>query len=229
MPEEELRDGAMLTRVDDYVEGEVLFDASRIREHRALYVDIAEGATDYGPVPSRHFVVYVPTFAWALAAVPTSLAKSIGRAVSLASWAGLLVWIVVRARRSCTGVAMAAGAFVLGAHALTYFASCARPDGVAIALAGVALERTVRRGRADALVGALFAAAALTKPNVVGCFAGVMIAELSLRGGRSALRMGLGALAVGVPSAACLHLVSGGAWLEHLVRSTILPMNAPAA
>jgi hypothetical protein len=211
------------TRVLDYAEGEVLFDASRIRDGLPLYVDLRTGALDYGPVPSRHFVVYVPTFAWALSFLPARLAAPLGRLASGAAWAGALAFIVGRARRECRRVALVGAVFLLGAYTLTSYATLARPDGVAVAIAGVAMAESVRRGGVGFWRGAALALAAWTKPNVLGSLAGAMGAELAVHR-RRALWAVLGLSAVTIPVVVLLEHVSRGAWMAHLIGSTKAPL-----
>jgi hypothetical protein len=115
-------------------------------------------------------------------------------------------------------------AFLLGILSLTYYAAYARPDGVAVALAGLALGESVRRGRVGFSAAVVFAIAAWLKPNVVGCFAGAMIAEVVVHRARVA-RATLGVLFVSVPAALVLGRASGGTWVTHLAGSTFAPMR----
>ena len=64
----------------EYVEGEVLFDASRLRDHLRLYIDPLRGAFDYGPLPSRYYVAYTPLWAWLLSHVPAGAAAVVAPA-----------------------------------------------------------------------------------------------------------------------------------------------------
>jgi hypothetical protein len=213
------------TRTLDYAEGEVLFDAARIRERLPVYFDVSRGALEYGPIPSRHFVVYVPTFAWLLAQLPASAAAPVGRLASLVVWTAALAWIAAGARRERRTAAIVGALFILGAETLTYHAALARPDGLAVALAGVALGLTVRRGRVGWAGGVLFAMAAWLKPNVIGAFTGAMLAEVIVHRTRAYAAV-LGCCAVSVPVAFLLQRVSLGVWTTHLAGSTLAPLRS---
>jgi hypothetical protein len=212
------------TRTLDYAEGDVLFDASRIRDHLPLYFDPVRGALEYGAVPSRHFVAYVPTFAWALAQLPAPMAVPIGRLVSLAAWTCALAWIALRAQRQFRITAAAGAVFVFGAYTITTFAAFARPDGVAVAITGISLAEAVRRGRVGFWGGAGFALGAWLKPNVFGAMAGALAAELVVHRAR-ALWCFLGATALSLPIAFALQRASGGMWIAHLLGSTGSPLR----
>lgn len=234
------------TRLLDGVEGEVLFEASRLRHGLRLYVDPAEGAYDYGAIPARYLVLYPPLWPKALSLLPEAHAALLARAANTAAYLGVLGFIVAWApkqRRFATALfaGLVAGTFVLG-----LYATSARPDGVAVALAGLALHRAARRAsaaapaadpvvRVDVVAGVLFALAAWLKPNVIGvmpgAIVGAMIATLS-RGARvgPALRGVLPALAamlaVSAVIAGVLTFGSGGAWALHLLASTGQPPSA---
>jgi hypothetical protein len=207
----------------DGVEGAVLFEASRIRDGFALYVDPSVGAPEYGAVPSRYYVLYPPLFSALLSGVPRGLAAAAGRWLSMLAFYGGLVFLALRARKSCRAQALVAAAFVGGAYELAEFGASARPDALAVLLATFAAERAVRRGGVDAVVGALFALAAWTKPNVIGMGAGVFVVGLALR--RGAVRGLAGAAVVSAAIALALQWSSHGAWLQHLTRATGQPMR----
>jgi hypothetical protein len=216
--------GTAFARPVETVEGEILFEAQRVRDHFALYVDPIVGAYDYGAVPSRYHVLYTPLWPCVLARLPSASALVSARIASGLAWYGLLAVIAFGAvperRRSAIAAAVwAGGTFMLVRHCAT-----ATADSVAVVVAGIALLRTLRAGRADALAGALFALAAWTKPNVIGLAAGVLLHEILVGRSRS-----LKPLAAGVAVSGALgfwtYAVSHGTWLEHLFRSTLQPAS----
>lgn len=210
----------------DGVEGDVLFEADRIRAGLPLYVDPAAGAHEYGPPPSRYLVLYPPLWSAVLSLSPAGSAHLVARAVAALAWFGLLAWIVLRAPRERRAVVGGAAAFVGGAWVLGLYGASGRPDALAILFSGLALERAARRGRLDAVAGALFALAAWTKPNVIGAAPGAIVAAAlvaappRLRAVGGALRAGAGvSLVVG----GILTDVAGRAWVAHLLASTGQP------
>jgi hypothetical protein len=212
--------GTLGTRPLEYVEGEVLFDAARIRQHLALYIDPSVGTFDYGALPARFFVLYTPIWAWLLAQIPDGAAAMVGRAVNTFAWFGFLIVVAWRAPGHWRRVAAA----FAGASFFLAFSTCsARPDGVAVILAATALWRAARAGRVDAVGGVLFALAAFIKPNVVGIAAGTLAAQLWRD--RRDLAAILGALATSLVLGLVLHAWSGGLWLLHLQRSTYQPFS----
>jgi hypothetical protein len=216
---------SMGVRPLDGVEGEVLYEAHRLRASLALYTDPIVGAFDEGPVPARFYVLYPPVWAWLLSLLPAKSAPLVGRVIACGAWFGLLAAVVLRSPRERRGpVTTAAAAFVGGVYTLTLYGAAARPDALAIALAGAGLLRAVEKKGLDGWVGALFALAAWTKPNVLGIAAGAMAAGAWLDR-RAALRTALGAILASAAMATVLHMASAGAWLEHLVRATGQPMS----
>jgi hypothetical protein len=214
----------------DTVEGEVLFEADRLRRGLALYIDPVQGAFDYGPVPARFYVLYPPVWSWVLSHLPSRIAGTAARGFDVVAWFGLLAWIACRAELRCRRTAALAAAFAASVFTLTLFAVTARPDTVALVLAGLALERSVRHGRVDVTAAVLFALAPWMKPNVVGLAAGALLASmLSSRASRAAERWTPLAAAFGVTGAmgVALQLASGGAWIPHLLRSTGQPLSLP--
>jgi hypothetical protein len=212
-------------RAMDGVEGELLFEASRIRDGLLLYTDPAVGAFDYGAVPARYYVLYPPLWAAALSVWPATWALHAGRAVSVLAWWGVLAEFALSARRPCRGAGWLAALFVGGVYSLAEFGGSARPDSVALALAGIALARSARKGEVDALGGALFALAAWTKPNVVGMGAGAVLA-CAWMAPRAAARALAGALAVTAVVVPALERASAGTWLLHLAAATGQPLHA---
>ena len=211
--------GTLATRPLDGTEGLLLFDAARLRGHLPLYVDPVAGAWDYGPVPSRTYVLHLPLWAAVLSLLPAGGAAPIGRALTLGAWLGLLAGVAIGARRGNRVAAWGGALFVAGAYPLTLFAASCRHDAPALLAAGIALLRTVDRGRPGAREGALFMLAALIKPNIVGAAAGVFARALATDR-RSALRAVAGASVVAAPVGVVLHAAGGGAWLTHLLAST---------
>ncbi|MCL2778531.1 MAG: hypothetical protein FWD73_11045 [Polyangiaceae bacterium] len=234
----------------DIVEGEVLFEADRIRSNLALYTDPAVGAYDYGPVPARYLVLYPPVWPFFLSFLPKAWAAHAARLLVFALWYGLLGWIVLRAPRQHRRAAALAAMFVAGVWVLALFALVARPDALAVLCSGLALERVSRRLSTgvkvslDAVSGGLFALAPWLKPNVVGAapgafFAVAFLAWLGARrasavGAKSPLASAWGAVAPGIAGVALvstciavtLTIVSGQAWITHLLASTGQPPSA---
>jgi hypothetical protein len=208
----------------DGVEGDLLFEASRIRAGLALYTDPLQGAADYGAIPARYYVLYPPLWAGFLSLWPSTWAETIGRLVSCGAWWGLLAWLAVTARGVCRVPAALAAAFVGGVYSLAEFGGSARPDALALALAGVALARSVRRGEVDALSAALFTLAVWTKPNVLGMGVGAMAATAFIAP-RRGLRAAAGAAGVSLVLGIVLEGVSSGAWLRHLIAGTGQPLH----
>jgi hypothetical protein len=220
--------GTLVLRPLDIVEGEILFEASRIRDKLPLYVDPLVGTHDYGPVPSRYYVLYTPLWPFLVAQLPAHLAPTVARLVSGIAWFGLLVFMAKLAaperRRSVLLAAACAG----GTYMLARNAAFAGADAIGVVVAGIALMRSARVARVDALSGALFAVAAWTKPNVIGLAAGAFLYEI-LAGKARAGKALLSAFAISTALAIWSHYVSGGAWLEHLVKSTFQPIDAARA
>jgi hypothetical protein len=215
-----------LLRVRPWIPGEaeILFEASRLRQGLALYVDPRVGEFDYGPVPTRCYVLYPPLWSWALAHVPAAHASTFARAVCTFAWFGSLGWVASRARPECRRAAWLAASAVAGVFVLALFATSGRPDAVATAVAALALSRAATRGSVGAVEGALLALAAWIKPNVLGIAAGLGLYALS-RGPGVAGAFVAGAAGVSVPIAAVLQRASGGAWAQHLVGSVVQPAS----
>ncbi len=219
----------------DGVEGDVLFEADRIRAGLALYTDPATGVLDYGPPPARYLVLYPPLWSAMLSLVPRAFAPAFGRLAASAAWFGGLAFLAWRAEPRRRAAVWSVAAFVAGIWVLALYGANARPDAVAVLASAVALERAARlsaaRGaaRVDALSGVLFALAVWIKPNVLGAAPGVFLAcLLATRGSigaraRSVLPGLAGLLLTSVAIALVLHVVSHGAWLRHLLASTGQP------
>jgi hypothetical protein len=220
--------GTAFARPVETVEGEILFEAQRVRDHFALYIDPVVGAYDYGAVPSRYRVLYTPLWPYVLARLPGAMALASTRVASALGWYGLLAVIAFGAAPERRHAAVAAAACAGGTFMLVRHCATATADSVAVVVAGSALLRTLRVGRADAFAGALFALAAWTKPNVVGLAAGVLLHEIFVGRSRS-----LKPLAAGIAVSGALgfwtYRVSHGAWLEHLLRSTLQPATLQRA
>jgi len=214
--------GTLCNRLPEYVEGQVLFDASRLRDHLRLYVDPLVGSYDYGPVPARYYVVYVPIWAWVVSLLPAGVAAPGARAIDLCVWYGVLAWIVWRSPPDNRKIAGLAVAFSASCFALVSYAASARPEAVPVVLAGIALWRATRDGRVDWLGGVLLALAAWTKPNVAGIALGLLGWPL-LTGQRRDWSGLAGAVATSAALAILLQVVSSGEWLHHLVVSIDQP------
>ncbi len=205
-------------------EGEALFEASRIRAGLPLYFDAVAGAFDYGSLPSHYYVLYTPLWPALLSPLPAGYALTIARAVTTAAWLGTLGLFVAMAPRGERRPAALLAAYFAGTYNLAIFATSARHDMLGVALAGLGLARSMRRGRVDALAGALFALGAWVKPSVLGMAAGALLAQLVMS--PQALAAGLsGALAVSGACALALTRASHGTWFDHLVRSTAQPLT----
>jgi hypothetical protein len=216
--------GLLAVRPWIYGEAEVLFEASRLRDGLPLYVDPLVGALDYGPVPTRCYVVYPPLWSWALSHVPAGYAPLVARGICTLAWFGALAWMAARARERCRRAAWLTAGGVAGIFVLALFATTGRPDALATALASIALMRAARRGTVGMAEGALLALAGWTKPNVIGIAAGLGVFALG-RGRRTAGAFAAGAVAVSLPIAGVLQWISGGTWWRHLVSSLAQPLT----
>ncbi len=210
------------TRLLEYVEGCMLFEASRLREHLPLYIDPVKGAFEYGPVPTRYLVVYPPLWSSLLSLVPEGSAIVLGRAIGALCWYGPLAWIAWGAHRRGRPLGVLATAFVGGIYTLALYGASTRPDSLAVGLAAIALERSARARRVTPGSALLFALAPWVKPNVLGIAAGAMLLDARRR--RSIASLALAALLCTLVAAA-LHLATGGAWLTHLLLSTGQPVS----
>lgn len=223
-------------RLLDGVEGEVLFEADRLRRGLPLYVDPAVGALEDGPPPARYLVLYPPLWPAVVALAPKGAAAVVGRLTATLGWFGLLAWVVARAprarRRACGLLAL----YAAGSWLLAFFATSARPDAIAVVAAGLALERTARRAGGagpglDVTSGVLLALAVWLKPNVVGMAPGVVLGAFFASRRDRGLRAALRAVTPGVLAGSAVTLVialrlgalSQGTWLAHLLRSTGQP------
>ncbi len=216
-------------RLPNDVEGQLLYEASRIRRGLPLYVDPLVGAFDDGPLPIRKYVLYTPVWPLLTSAVPTACALVAWRAVAASAWfvgiLALAAWPdpgrrAPAFRPAALLVALSYGGFFLLARS----GFEAKPDTIPALLSACALARTLRRGRLDALSASLFAVAALTKPNMIGVASGVCACDLFARRARSAPALIVG-VGVGGAGAALFARWSGGAWLAHLHASAMMPIS----
>jgi hypothetical protein len=220
-----------LTRPFGRVEAEIVFQASRLQHGWPLYVDPAVGAWEYGPPPSRYYVLYTPLWPWVLATLsPRTILgmRTVGRAVNAVLFLTTL-GAVVRGSRPGNRTTVATGALLaVGLAMLVREAGTADADMVAVALSTLGLLRATRRRGLDPLSAALLAVAPLVKPSVLGVPAGVVVAHLMTQW-RSGPRRLLSPLAVGglVGGAfvGLFHVWSHGAWLTHIVRATGQPLS----
>jgi hypothetical protein len=203
----------------DGVEGEIAFEAMRLRQGLPLYIDPVEGAHDYGPVAARYLVLYPPVYAALAALVPEHLAPYVLRGIGTLSWFGILAAVAVRARPGCREAARVFALYFAAIFALALFGASARPDAVAVALAGAALLRAVRRGHVDPASAGMLALAPFFKPNVLGIAAGALFVDAARR--RKGALPSLVAFAVVAASVlASLWVASGGAFFDHLLAAT---------
>jgi hypothetical protein len=201
----------------DGVEGDVLFEADRIRAGFPLYVDPMQGAHEYGEPPARYLVLYPPLWSAFLAVVPSVV---FARIVSTLAWLGGLAFIVWKAPKERRLAAGALAATTASIWVLALYGASGRPDSVAVLFSALALERSARKGDVDVIAGVLFALAAFLKPNVIGAAPGaIVVAFLATR----RLRGCLAAVATAVVVAVALHVASHGAFVTHLVASTGQP------
>jgi hypothetical protein len=207
-------------RVPYWGEAEVLFEAARVRHGWPLFVDPLVGALEQGAPPSRYYVTYPPLLTVALAAVPGSVATLVGRLAASLAWFGTLAWIARSGSSRTTGAY--AALFVAGLWLLANFATVARPDSFACAIAACALVRSVRAREVDFIAAALFVVAAWVKPTVLGIGCGALLTDAVLN--RKASRLAV-AVVVGGAIGVLLHLMSGGAIVAHVVRSNAQPMR----
>jgi hypothetical protein len=221
------------SRPYESVEGELAFEASRLRAHLPLYVDPRIGAFDYGPVPARYFAHYTPVGSAALSLVPATAAKVVARVASLSAWLATLALGVLGARPSheprtaTSGGARASLLFALFAAGCFFLVRgfvSGTADTLATLLATAALLRIVRHDALSPGDALLLGLAPLVKPNVLGVFLGVCVVEgVRIKRRERPLGASSRALAVAVTTVAMGVLVfeasSHGAWLEHLYWS----------
>lgn len=227
------------TRPLDGVEGDVLFEADRIRAGLPLYVDPLAGAAEYGEPPARYLVLYPPLWSAALSLLPRGVAFVGSRVLASLAWFGALGLLVWRAPSERRRTVFIAASFVAGIWVLALYGASGRPDAAAVFFSAFATERVARRsaepskGAAfDVIAGIAFALAAWIKPNVVGAFPGAVVGCLFAARGDVRRRItnvlpGIAAmLVVSTAIAATLHFVSHGTWVTHLLASTGQPPNA---
>ncbi len=211
-------------------EGEVLFEAARMRAGLRLYIDPIAGALDYGAPASRYYVVYPPLWSWVLSHVPVAAGASgmaasvVARVMGMAAWTAALAVLIVRADRGSRVHALVFALFFASIFNLELFIVTTRPDAAAALFAAIALERTTRHGRVDALAGALFAMAAWTKPTFIG-LAGGAIGITLLLAPRLVWRALAGAFAVSAVLFTVLNYASDDQWFRHLLASTLQPFD----
>lgn len=210
----------IVSRPLENTEGCLLFEATRIRAGFPLYADPVVGAHDYGPVPARYHVLYPPLWSHLLALVPAASAAPVGRGLCAFLWFGVLGWIAWGAHARGRPAGLFAAAFVGGVYTLTLYGASARPDSCAVALAAVALERSVRAKKTGAMAAGMFALASWVKPNVIGLGAGAMASQIS-----APLRVALGWTGVSAVIASFLHHTSGGQSWDHFIAATLQPFT----
>lgn len=209
-------------RVPYWGEAEVLFDAARLRAHLPLFVDPLQGAHEAGEPPSRWYVTYPPLWAFFLSLTPSSSALVVGRVVSSFAWLGALFGLALPNRRL---TAFACAAYVGGSWVLANFATVARPDSVACALAAWGLGRALAKGRIDWLSAVLLSLAPWVKPTLLGLPAGAFLGDLVAR--RSGKPIAV-ACAVTVSLVIVFELASHGMLFVGLARSNAQPLSFDA-
>lgn len=217
-------------RVPYWGEAEVLYEASRIRQHLPLYVDPLVGTTDQGlGPPSRYYVTYPPLWSWVVSWLPSNLASVGSRLASTAAWFGSLAVLAHSARGERRLPALGAAAFVAGIWVLANFATIGRPDSVAIGIATIALVRIMRTGSVDALGVVLLVLVPWVKPTILGLPLGALVVGvLVARTNAARLRLILVVTIVAVASVGIAHVVSGGQLFTHVVRSNAQPFTLQA-
>jgi hypothetical protein len=225
------------TRIPDYVEAFLLMCARRVSDGAPLYIDPLVGAHEYGPPPSRWYVGYALPFSAVLAYMPGGLMTM--RLVCGATWVGLLGLLArgtPSARRSArvVGLRLApvalVGAFlIIATFRLSELAFAARPDVFAVALSTLSLRSALNRARVGMMHSAFLALAVCVKPSVWGLFAGVLVHQLVVAQpgshARRAAQLVAPALAVFGAFGAGLHVISGGAWLQHYRVALLLSFH----
>jgi hypothetical protein len=210
----------LASRIPYWGEAEVLFEAARVRRGWPLFVDPLAGALEQGAPPSRYYVTYPPFLTYALAFVPATAATLAGRVAASLAWFGTLAWIGRTGNARATGTY--AAVFVAGLWLLANFATVARPDAFACAIAAWALVRSVRKREVDVVAAPLFVLAAWVKPTVLGIPCGAILADAIVQ--RRVSRLAL-AVFCGGAIGAVLHAASGGEIVRHVVRSNAQPMR----
>jgi hypothetical protein len=202
------------------VEGDVLFEADRIRAGHPLFIDPAVGAHEYGEPPARYLVLYPPLWSAFLSLFPNVV---FARVVATLAWLGSFAWVVRKAPPERRRPAAALALLTVSIWVLALYGSSGRPDSVAVLLSAIAVERSARKGDVDATAGALFVLAAFVKPNVIGAAPGaIVLAFLATR----RLRGLFSAVATSALVAGVLYAASGGKFVEHVLASTGQPPDA---
>ena len=217
--------GTFGTRLPYWGEAEPVFEAARLRQGLPLFVDPLVGAVDLGEPPSRWLVTYPPIWSALLALLPPSLALGGGRVLATGLWFGALGLAVRAAPKDRRRDAAVCAAIVGGSWVLANFATIARPDALACAIAVVALVRSARRGAVGPAEAVLFALVPFVKPTVLGLPAGALLADELVRMKPHAFGVAAGAAVI---LGLGLHLGSGGVLLAHVVGSNAQPMTFAA-
>jgi hypothetical protein len=217
-------------RIPYWGEAEVLFEARRIHDGLPLFVDPLVGAHEYGEPPSRYYVTYPPLWSWVVGQVPLAAQRSVARLACSFAWYGSLVAVARGARPDVRVDAALAAVFVGGLWVLANFATVGRPDAIACAVAAFALDRAMRKGRLDVPGVLLFVLVPWIKPTVLGLPAGalvggVLVSAAPTHAGSSARRPAAVVALVLAGSVAVAYVASGGAVLDHVVRSNAQPFS----
>jgi hypothetical protein len=207
------------------VEAELLFEASRVQHHFALYVDPAMGAWEMGAPPSRYYVLYTPVWPWLLAHLSSSVdgMLAVGRATHVVLFPAMLAAVVWGSKPENRRATLVGALLAVGLDLLRRQVAVADPDVPAVALSAFGLLRMNRRGRLDATSATLLVLAPLVKPSVLGGAIGAFAAHAWVHrraGARTLALPFLAAAAVGGALVAVFHAYSDGQWLRHIVRAT---------
>lgn len=220
----------------DNIEGEIAFEAARLHQGLALYVDPLMGAHDYGAVPSRYMVLYPPLFPAALSLFPVASLPTISRVIATLGWFGFSAYLMLFAPQERRKLVILFGIFLSFVWTVVLFSCFGHPDTAAVLLMGTGLliatrERTSKPMWAiSPVVAALLTLAVWTKPNVMGAAPGLFLGALYAArqtglSWKQSVRALLPALAgVAVTTAAIvlwLQWLSHGVWLSHLLSSTM--------
>jgi hypothetical protein len=213
------------TRLYEGVEGELAFEASRLRAGLPLYVDPLVGAFDYGKVPARFYALYTPVWSLLVSLASPEIAKPFARLISFSAWLGTLALAALAAPPERKRTAWTFAAFAAGCFFLVRGAVSGTGDTLATLLATGVLLRVTRRNGPTPLDAGLLALAPLVKPNVIGILIGVLFVEVrrAISDPRARRVCGASVGAAGLTllvGSLVFEMASGGAWLRHLVLSS---------
>jgi hypothetical protein len=212
----------IITRLPYWGEAEPLFEASRIRAGQPLFVDPLLGASGLGEPPSRWFVTYPPVWSFVLSLAPKGAALVLGRVACTLAWLGALGGLAATSRRENRVNAIACAAFVAGMWIILNFATTARPDSIACALAAFALARAMKKGKIDFVSGALFVLVPWVKPTLLGLPVGAFVGDALARRAKIPIPV---AIAATIVISFASNAASGGVLFEHVSASNAQPIS----